>query len=163
MSNGKGIRTGDPGSLEYTRPDLYPNVSEPTSKQRSRIVSPSLTFKTEDPLVSTLIRMLSILEKVEINHVYYYDGPEVGFEVPPDETVPVSELITALSGDWESPIPMFGIKVKLVYETEEGVWAKLKVGGGRKTKVSLKIRGTMRMGDWTELSKRVRKKFKINR
>lgn len=163
MTNGKGGRTGEPGSLEWTRPDLYPNISEPTSRQRSRIMSPSVAFKTEDPLIATLLRMLRILEKVEFNSVYDYVGPDVGFEVPPDETVAVGELIEALSGDWASPIPFFGIKIKLVYETEEDVTAKLKVGGGKKTKVSIKVKGTMRMGDWTELVKRTKKKFKINR
>lgn len=163
MSDGKGMRTGDPGSLEYTRPDLYPNVSEPTGKQRAHIVSPSFSFKTEDSLVTTLLRMLRILEKVEFNQVYDYHGPDIRFRVPHCETVPVSELIEALSEDWSSPIPLFGIKVKLVYETEEGVTARLKVGGGKEAKVNVKVKGTMKMGDWTELMKRTKKKFKINR
>jgi hypothetical protein len=157
------MRSGEPGSLEWTRPDLYPNVSEPTPRQRSRIISPSLAFKTDDPLLATLLRMLRILEKVEFSYVYEYKGPDVGFHVPPGETVAVGELIEALAGDWDSSIPLFGIRVKLVYETEEGVMARLKVGGGRRTKVALKIKGTMRMSDWTELVKRTKKKFAINR
>jgi hypothetical protein len=156
-----GIRHGQPGSLEYTRPALYPNYSPETDDQRKRIVSPTMSFRTEVPLVRSFLRMLRLLERADFEQVIAFSGPKLGPAIKRGEIMDVTTLIEAFEKDWEGPIPMGGLKAVLVYKHGEGVRAKLKVGGSKVTKVVVRVKGTILMSHWNELGWRVRKKFKV--
>ncbi len=160
-SDGRTIDPHEPGSFEFHNPHLYSSYSGDLRSQRSLIMSPSLSFKTEGPVVSTFIRMLRILEEAEFAWVYGYSGPRVGFRLRRGETKDVDLLIEALEGDWDGHIPLMGMKAALLYDREEPVRVKLKVGGFGATKVQVKVKGTMLMSDWTEIRRGVSKRYDV--
>ena len=160
-SYGRTINPHEPGTYEFHNPHLYSTYSTDLRSQRSRIMSPSLSFKTDKPLVPTFIRMLRILEEAEFAWVLSYSGPRVGFRLKRGETKDVDLLIEALEGKWEARIPLGGMKAALLYDREEPVRAKLKVGGFGSTKVRVKMKGTMLMADWNEIGRGVRRKYEV--
>ena len=160
-SDGRTVNPHEPGSYEFHNPHLYSSYSGDLRSQRSLIMSPSLSFKTEGPLVSTFIRMLRILEEAEFAWVLRYSGPRVGFRLRRGETKDVDLLIEALEGDWEAHIPLMGMKAALLYDREEPVRVELKVGGFGTTKVRVKVKGTMLMSDWTEIRRGVSKRYDV--
>ena len=147
--------------MEYTRPALFPNYSPETDSQRQRIVSPAMHFKSKVPLVRTFKRMLVLLERADFDQVLRYGGPDLGLVIKKNESIYVSTLIEALEGEWDGQIPMGGLRAVLVYKHGDGVRARLKVGGGKDTKVRVKVKGTILMSHWSELNRRVKKKFKL--
>lgn len=160
-SDDRYIDPHEPGSFEFHNPHLYSSYSTDLRSQRSRIMSPSLSFKTEKPLVTTFIRMLRILEEAEFAWVYRYSGPRVGFRLQGRESKDVDLLIEALEGEWEAHIPLGGMKATLLYDREGLVRARLKVGGFGSTKVRVKMKGTMLMADWTEIRRGIGKTFDV--
>jgi hypothetical protein len=160
-SQGSTVNPHEPGTYEFHNPHLYSSYSTDLRSQRSLIMSPSISFKTERSLVSTFILMLQILEAAEFAWVFSYSGPRVDFILKRGETKDVDLLIEALEGEWETRIPLGGMKAALLYDREEPVKAKLKVGGFGSTKVRVKMKGTMLMSDWNEIRRGVRKKFGV--
>ena len=160
-SEGRTINPHEPGSYEFHNPHLYSSYSTDLRSQRSRIMSPSFSFKTDKPLVSTFIWMLRILEEAEFPWVLKYSGPRVGFRLKRGEAKDVDVLIGALKGEWDSSIPFGGMRAKLLYDREEPVIVKLKVGGFGTIKVRVKMKGTMLMTDWNEIRRRVTKRFGV--
>ena len=160
-SDDRTIDPHEPGSFEFHNPHLYSSYSGDLRSQRSLIMSPSLSFKTEGSLVSTFIRMLRILEEAEFAWVYGYSGPRVGFRLRRGETKDVDLLIEALEGDWDAHIPLMGMKASLLYDREEPVRVELKVGGFGATRVRVKVKGTMLMSDWTEIRRGVSKRYDV--
>ena len=149
------------GSYESHNPHIYASYSNDLRSQRSRIMSPSLSFKTDEPLVSTFVRMLRILEEAEFAWVFRYSGPRIGFRLKRGETKDVDLLIEALEEDWDSPIPLMGMRADLMYDREEPVIVRLKVGGMGASKVRVKVKGTMQMSDWTEIRRGVSKRYDV--
>ncbi len=105
--------------------------------------------------------MLRILEVAEFVWVLKYSGPRVGFHLKRGEPKDVDLLIEAMEGKWDSSIPMGGLRANLLYDREEPVVVRLKVGGFGTTKVRVKMKGTMLMADWNEIGRRVTKRFGV--
>ncbi len=159
--NDRMVNPHTPGSYEFHNPHLYSSYSTDLRSQRSRIMSPSFSFKTDKPLLSTFIRMLRILEEAEFVWVLKYSGPRVGFHLKRGEPKDVDLLIEAMEGKRDSSIPMGGLRANLLYDREEPVVVRLKVGGFGTTKVRVKMKGTMLMADWNEIRRRVTKRFGV--
>ena len=156
---GTGGRPGQPGSLEYNRPDLYPNYSPETAKQRSNIVNPSFKFSARVRPVVAFSRMMRIMERVGFETVVSYKGPVIGITVEGKDPVKAVELAEAMRKHPDGKLPFGGIKVVMPYDKKEDTYAKLKVSGGKTAKVSIKVKGTMLMTHWRELERLVKKKF----
>ena len=67
-----GGRPGQPGSMEYTRPDLYPNYSPESAGQQNKIVSPSFNFSAPVTMVVAFNRVLRIMEDAGFETVSSY-------------------------------------------------------------------------------------------
>ena len=154
-----GGRPGQPGSMEYTRPDLYPNYSPQTAKQRTNIVSPSFNFSAPVTPAVAFNRMMRIMERAGFETATSYKGPDIGIAVKEDAPVKAIELADAMEKHPDGKLPFGGIRVVMPYDNDEDTYAKLKISGGRKAKVRIKVKGTMLMTHWKELERRVRKKF----
>ncbi len=145
--------------MEYTRPDLYPNYSPETAKQRSNIVRPSFNFSARVRPVVAFGRMMRIMERVGFPTVTSYKGPDIGITVEREGPAKTFELAEAMKKHPDCKLPFGGIKVVMPYEKNEDTYAKLKVSGGRTAKVGIKVKGTMLMTHWRELERLIKKKF----
>lgn len=158
MSEG---RLHKPGSYEHTYTWLYPNVEEQTRSQAAHIHPPRISFRTDDPPVRAFLRMLRMLGRSEFKWVTRFSGPPVALEMPKRGTVPVEDLMEALKGKAQGPVPLLGLRATLVYKPDQKVLAKLRVSGGARPRVRLRIRGAMLKVDWNTLRKRLVKKFQV--
>lgn len=156
---GTGGRPGQPGSMEYTRPDLYPNYSPETAKQRTNIVSPSFNFSAPVTPFVAFNRIMRIMERVGFGTATLYKGPAIGVTVNEDTPVKALELAEAMEKHQGGKLPFGGIRVVMPYDNDEDTHVKLKISGGKKAKVGIKVKGTMLMTHWKELERRVHKKF----
>jgi hypothetical protein len=145
--------------MEYTRPDLYPNYSPESAKQRTNIVSPSFNFSAPVTPVVAFNRMMRIMERAGFETVTSYKGPAIGITVKVDTPVKAVELAEAMEKHPDGKLPFGGIMVVMPYDSDEDTHAKLKIKGGRTAKVGIKVKGTMLMTHWKELERRVHKKF----
>lgn len=149
-----------PGSYEWHNKHMFASQGPGSSRKHTHIVSPSIGFKTDDPLFETFVKMLEILEKIDFFWVCSYSGPSIPFRIPAEEAVHVDSLYDALdlySG--RTPIPQSGFKARLIYDHDRNVTAHLKVGGFFRTKVKLRVRGTMKMSDWKEFHRKTGKRY----
>ena len=156
-----GMRRGPPGSMEYTRPDLYPNYSPESASQAAQIVSPSLSFRVERDVLGTSLRMLKILERVGFVKAIGFSGPKVQLKSPRGEPVDVTILIRTLESYPAKEGPVKGVSVHLKMDGKKGALAKLKVSGSDRSKVRLKVKGTITMAQWNEVSRRVVKSLMV--
>lgn len=130
--------------------------------RRVNIVSPYLYFKTERPAMRSFRSMLRIMAKRGYPYVADFDGPELGITKDRNEMVYVDEVLEALVNMDDTDIPSFlGIKAVLVNEKDPRITAKVKVTIGSKTKVKLRIKGTILKAVWNQLKGDVRRKFHV--
>jgi hypothetical protein len=152
-------KTGQPGSFEAANRPYYPNIQEPTSKQRANIVNPSLSFKTDKEPMSAFRTMMGIMVKRHFSYAVEYDGPELGLSDSRREKVPMDAVMDALQGKDGADVPFGGFRMVLIYDRDDEVLAKLKVKDG--TKVKLKLKGTLAVHAWDKIRALVRRKFHV--
>lgn len=138
---------------------MYPNKQAPTARQRTHIVSPSMSFRTDIPLDEAFIKLLKVLSKMDFRTVVHYKGPWMGFRANRNETIEVGEVITAFHKYTFDRIPLSGFTATLVHASEDGVSVTVKVGGFGRTKVKLRIKGTIRYSEWKKIHTRVDKRL----
>jgi len=148
-----------PGSFERSYSYMYPNKQVPGARQSTHIVGPSMSFRTDIPLDEAFLRMLKVLSRSDFNEVVRYKGPWMGFRASRDEPLDVGEVIAAFHRYTLDRIPLSGFSATLLHASEEGVSVKVKVGGFGRTKVRLKVRGTVRFSEWKKLHTRVDKRL----
>jgi hypothetical protein len=156
---GSGGRPGQPGSMEYTRPDLYPNYSPESSQQQTKIVSPSFNFSAPVTTVVAFNRMMRIMERAGFETVNSYRGPDIGIKVSEENPVKAVKFAEAMEKHPDIKVPFSGIRLVMPYDNDEDTYAKLKFSGGKKAKIGIKVKGTMQMTHWKEIERRIRKKF----
>jgi hypothetical protein len=152
-----------PGSLEATRRDLYPNMQAQSDRQRTHIMSPSMSFKTDIPEDVAFLKMLRVLKKADYEWLARYRGPKMGIRIPRGETINVNRLIAAFETVPIKKLPLTGIEAVLVNDSEDGSRARVKVNSIGRTKVKLKIVGTIRISDWTKLHRKVNKRLEADK
>jgi hypothetical protein len=156
---GTGGRPGQPGSMEYTRPDLYPNYSPESVEQQTKIVSPSFNFSAPVTVIVAFNRMMRIMERAGFETVNSYKGPNIGIKVTEESPVKAVDLAKAMDKHPDVKLSFGGISLIMPYDHDGDTYAKLKFSGGKKAKVGIKVKGTMQMTRWKELERWVHKKF----
>ena len=147
--------------MEYTRPDLYPNYSPETASQAARVVNPSLSFRVDRDVLGTSIRMLKILERIGFERVVGFSGPKVQLGAARGEPIDVEALVEVLEAQLAKKDHVKGVKVHLRMDGEKAAMAKLKVSGSGRSKVHLKVKGTIQMAQWKEVGRRIVKSLKV--
>ncbi|MCK5252034.1 MAG: hypothetical protein KAQ96_03760 [Thermoplasmata archaeon] len=148
-----------PGSFEAHHSAWYPNKQVRSARQRTHVVSPSMSFKTDVPEDKAFLKMLKVLNKAEFKWLARYRGPRIGVRVPRGQTVDADKLITALETVEIRSLPLTGIKAVLVHDRDQQVRAIVKVNTIGRTKVKLKIKGTIRFSEWRKLHTKVDKRL----
>jgi len=152
---------GQPGSYESANRPYYPNIQDKTERQRSHIVNPSLTFRTDRSPMKVFRGLLRILTKRGFSYALEYDGPDLGLSDGTPELVPMEAVLQALEGKDNAPVPWGGFKALLKYDEDDTVSARLKVKKGTETKVKLKLKGTIPRAEWSKVQADLRKKFHV--
>lgn len=152
---------GTPMGIYYGEsPILY---DKDVKARRVNIVSPYLYFKTEREAVRAFRGMLRILARRGFPWVMDFDGPRLGITKTRDELVPVQEVLDALTDmDDRDVNDLLGMKVVLVHELDDRVTAKVKVREGGRTKVKVRIKGTILKASWNRIRGDVKRKFHVN-
>jgi hypothetical protein len=148
-----------PGTLEATHPALYPNIQARTERQRTHIMSPSMSFKTDIPEDEAFLKLMKVLNKLDYCWLYRYSGPDLGVRVPKGQTVDIQQLITAFETVPIKSLPLTGIKAVAFHDDGFKTKAIAKVNAIGRTKVKLKIVGTIRFSEWRKIHKAVDKKL----
>jgi hypothetical protein len=130
--------------------------------RKTRIVNPSLAFKTDMEAFKTFKRMLRILPKRNFSYAFEYDGPELGLSDHTLELVDMVDVMDALGKVPEADAPFGGFKAVLVYDHDNKITAKVKVKDGSMTKVKLKIKGTLLKAVWNQIRSDVKRKFHVD-
>jgi len=142
------------GAAHHLHSDISPSRAR-VKRHFSFIVSPSLSIKTDRYEGEAFLRTLMALEQMGFLWLARYSGPRMGVRVPRGETVDVGKLIAAYHERTIKSLPLTGIKATLVHDTEEGIYAKVKVNGFKMTKVYLKVKGTIEFAFWDEIQEEV--------
>ncbi len=148
-----------PGSFEAHHSAWYPNKQVRSARHRTHVVSPSMSFKTDVPEDKAFLKMLKVLNKAEFKWLARYRGPRIGVRVPRGQTVDADKLITAFETVEIRSLPLTGIKAVLVHDRDQQVRAIVKVNTIGRTKVKLKIKGTIRFSEWRKLHTKVDKRL----
>jgi hypothetical protein len=148
-----------PGSLEATRRDLYPNMHAKTRRQRTHIMSPSMAFKTDLPEDEAFLKLIKVLNKMDYCWLYRYSGPDVGVTLSRGKVLDLNKLITAFQTVPIKSLPLTGIKAFIMHNDDERIRAIVKVNAIGRTKVKLKIKGTIRFSEWRKLHTKVDRKL----
>lgn len=114
-----------------------------------------MSIKTDLHEGEAFARTLEAMEQMGFQWLARYSGPRMGLRVPRGETVDVGKLIAAFEEQEITSLPLTGIKATLVHDTEEGIYAKVRVNGYKMTKVYLKIHGTIEFTFWDEIKEEV--------
>lgn len=146
-----------PGSFEAHHSAWYPNKQVRSARQRTHIISPSISFKTDIPEDIAFLKMLKVLNQADFKWLARYRGPRIGVRVPRGQTVDADKLITALETVEISSLPLTGIKAVLVHDRDLEIKAIVKVNALGRTKVKLK--GTIRLSEWRKLYTKVDKRL----
>ena len=109
-----------PGSFEAHHSAWYPNKQVRSARQRTHIVNPSISFKTDIPEDIAFLKMLKVLNQADFKWLARYRGPRIGVRVPRGQTVDADKLITALETVEISSLPLTGIKAVLVHDRDQG-------------------------------------------
>jgi len=145
--------------MEYTRPDLYPNYSPESAGQQNKIVSPSFNFSAPVTMVVAFNRVLRIMEDAGFETVSSYKGPNIGITATEEDPASAIKVAEAMEKHPDAKVPFSGIRLVMPYDNDKDTYAKLKFSGGKKSKVGIKVKGTMLMTHWREIERRVHKKF----
>lgn len=130
--------------------------------RKTRIVNPTLTFKTDMEAFKAFKAMLRILPKRNFSYAFEYDGPELGLSDHRIEMVDMKKVQRALGKISEADAPFGGFKAVLVYDHDNSIIAKVKVKEGSLTKVKLKMKGTLLKAVWNQIRKDVVRKFHVD-
>ncbi len=151
----------EPGTHESSFSHLYPQSTSTSEGQRARVQSPRLSFATDVAPLKAFRHVLTTLQRAHFSHAIMYDGPDLGLSDERPELVDMERVVDALATKAEEPLPMGGLKAVLVYDSDEKVRAKVKVKGGRATKVRVKVRGALSKTDWNMIRSRINRRFHV--
>ncbi len=136
----------------YCRKDVF-RIDTTTDEDRTRIQSPSLSFKAREPAVTTFRRVLGILDRCVFDWVLHYRGPDLGIEVE-DDNIPSIELIDRkLAKYTPEDIPVERMKAVPLYKNYQRI--QVKVSGRYISRV--KVKGPVLRSDWREIQRRIKK------
>ncbi|MCJ2539711.1 MAG: hypothetical protein LN414_00395 [Candidatus Thermoplasmatota archaeon] len=134
-------------------------MQEKTERQRTHIVSPSMSFKTDKPPMRVFRGLLRIFLKRDFSDVWEYDGPDLGLSDGTPELVPLEVVLEALQGKDDAEVPWGGFRALLIYDNDHKITSRLKVKKG--TKVKVKVKGTIPKTVWSKVQADIRKKFHV--
>lgn len=129
--------------------------------RETRIVDPSLDFRTDIAAMRAFQTMLRILLKQGFGQAYEYDGPPLGLSDETREMVPMEDVLEALEDKDGARVPLMGLRCTMVHDHDATVIAHLKVKGGSRSRVRLRIKGTMLKSSWNHLRSHVKRRFHV--
>ena len=125
-------------------------------------MSPTLSFKADVSSVKAFRKVINLLDRCGFDWMLHYSGPSLGIEVK-DGEIPSIDLIQRRLKDAEAGDLRYGrIKADLVYKNYQRIRAKVKVSGNHPSKVKVKVKGPVLRSDWSEITRLVKKKFKVD-
>lgn len=153
----KGHRVFKP---RFSHKDVF-RIDTTTDADRARIVSPRLSFRAQEPAVTTFRRLLRILDRCGFDWVLHYKGPDLGIKVE-DDDIPSIELIDSkLDRYTPEDIPMERMSAVLLYKNYQRIRVKVKVSGRHMSRVKVRVKGPVLKSDWGEIQRRIKKRFRV--